>query len=159
MREEPLHSSILFAEFFAGTAELTRTLRGRGIACRGADDLATGGTDFSDPTAVASLKLELRGLRCEGAKLALHFAPPCATFSRARDRSQATQLRSAECPEGRPDLDAGRALLVKTANDIALLTFDLALWAARDLCAAITLENPSSSYLWSFLTKRRKTTG
>ena len=33
MREDPPHSSILFAEFFAGTAELTRTLRSKGIEC------------------------------------------------------------------------------------------------------------------------------
>ena len=29
LREDPPYSNILFAEFFAGTAELTRTLRGR----------------------------------------------------------------------------------------------------------------------------------
>jgi hypothetical protein len=117
--------------------------------------LATGGTDFSDSTAVAKLKLELRVLRCDGAKLALHFAPTCATFSRARDRAQATQLRSTEFLEGRPGLDADQALFVRTANEIALHTFDLASWAARDLCAAITLENPSSSYLWAFLANSR----
>jgi hypothetical protein len=155
LREAPCCAGIYFAEFFAGSAGLTQTLRRLGVTCREADDLATGGTDFSDPAAVAVVKLEPRGLRCEGWKLALHFATPCNSFSRARDRSEATQLRSADFPEGLPDLDAGQVLVVTKANDIALITFDTAIWAARDLCAVVTSENPATSYLWLLLAKRR----
>ena len=154
-REALSCAGIYFAEFFAGSGGLTRTLRKLGATCREADDLATGGTDFSSQAAVDLVKLELRGLRCEGWKLALHFATPCNSFSRARDRSEATQLRSAEFPEGLPDLDAGQVLFVERANDIALITFDTALWAARDLCAVITSENPATSWIWLFLAKKR----
>jgi hypothetical protein len=155
LRERPPHADIYFAEFFAGSAGLTRTLRRLGVTCREADDLATGGTDFRNAAAVAVVKLELRGLRCEGWKLALHFATPCSSFSRARDRSEATQLRSSEFPEGLPNLDAGQALVVEQGNDVALIAFDAAVWAAKDLCASVTSENPATSYLWLFLAKRR----
>ena len=42
-----------------------------------------------------------------------------------------------------------------TANRVALNTFDLAVWAARDLSAAVTLDNPATSYLWAHLSRAR----
>ena len=101
------------------------------------------------------MKEELQDLRTEGAALALHFAPPCSSFSRARDRARSTQLRSTTHPEGRPGLDADQRRLVKSANEIALQTFDLAMYAARDLSAVVIIENPASSYIWAMVARAR----
>ena len=80
-------SSFYFAEFFAGHGGLTKAMLGKGIRCRGPDEVENGGIDFMQDEEVAKLKEELRTLRTEGATLLLHFAPPCSTFSRARDRA------------------------------------------------------------------------
>jgi site-specific DNA-cytosine methylase len=146
---------LYFAEFFAGEAGLTKTMRDRGVTCRGADELIDGGTDFHKADQVDQLKEELRERRMNGATLALHFAPPCATFSRARDRASATQLRSTAHPEGLPGLDADRRSLAEEANAVALQAFDLAAWAARDLSAIVTFENPAASYMWGLVAKLR----
>jgi hypothetical protein len=147
--------ALYFAEFFAGEGGLTKAMRRRGVVCRGADELASGGTDFSKADQVSALNEELRERRTDGATLALHYAPTCATMSRARDRSSLTQLRSTEHPEGLPDLDADRSRLVEEANEVALQAFDSACWAAKELSAVVTLENPKTSYMWAFLAKLR----
>jgi hypothetical protein len=130
-------------------------MQDRGVNCRRADDAAYGGTDFEVAVEIAILKEELRELRTEGATLALHLAPPCSSFSRARDRAQSTKLRSASHPEGQLGLDADQRSLVTTANKIALQAFDFAVWAARDLSAVVSMENPSSSYMWLVLERAR----
>ena len=76
----------------------------------------------------------------------LHFAPPCATFSRARDRSSRTKLRSIDHPDGIPPIGEE----VKNANQVAARTLALVEWVAQELKAAITIENPAGSYLWSW---------
>jgi hypothetical protein len=125
------------------------------VTCREADELARGGTDFTDLAQIDIVKAELRDLRTEGATIAFHLAVPCATFSHARDRSEATQLRSSTHPEGLPDLDADRRSIVLEANEVALIAFDMALWAAHDLSAVGTFESPATSYIWAFLAKLR----
>jgi hypothetical protein len=152
---DPALPRMFFAEFFAGKGDLTRTMEARGIWCRPADDAATGGVDFNVKKDVDRVKEELRRLRTEGHSLAFHMAPACNSFSHARDRSSATKLRSSRHPEGLPDLDAGQQLLVTSANEMALSSFDLAVWLARDLSAAGTMEGPASSYMWAFLARMR----
>jgi hypothetical protein len=141
-------SSFYFAEFFAGQGGLTKAMLRKGIRCREADEVETkGGIDFRQCKEVAKLKVELRDRRTEGATFLRHFAPPCSTFSRARDRAAVTRLRSTESPEGSTDLDAYQRSQVTEANEVALQTLDLAIWAAKELSAVITLENPAGSYM------------
>jgi hypothetical protein len=149
------HDSLIFIEFFAGEGGLTCTMKKRGVKCWDANDAASGGVDFEVEVELTELKSLLRDLRTDGHRFAIHFAPPCCTFSRARDRSRATQLRSTKHPGGLPGLDAGQRKIVASANRIALNAFDLAVWAARDLQAAITFENPATSYIWAFLLSSR----
>ena len=92
----------LFAEFFAGTGVLTSAVAAADVPVRPPDDLATGGADFKHIGAVDGLRDELGSLLSSGVCLMVHFAPPCSTFSRARGRSSATRLRSAEYPQGLP---------------------------------------------------------
>ena len=89
----------LFGEFFAGEGGLTKAMKDVGINVLPPDELSAGGTDFSDNAQVEELKTKLWKLSRNN-RLALHFAPPCATFSRARDRSKKTRLRSSRCPGG-----------------------------------------------------------
>ena len=81
----------------------------------------------------------------QGKQVAVHLAPPCSTFSRARDRSKRTRLRSSTLPRGLdPQEDRTRI-----GNEIADRAFELAHWAADELGALVTLENPQSSYIWA----------
>ena len=97
-------------------------MRAAGIECRHPDDGADGGTDFYLPEDVSSLKDELRGYSEQGYRLYLHFAIICATFTRARDRSAATRLRSMNNPEGIPP----RSSDVEYANTVAKRALDRA---------------------------------
>ena len=44
---------------------------------------------------------------------------------------------------------------VKSANMIAKHTWELAEWAAKELRAIVTLENPKESYIWLFFATLR----
>ena len=136
----------LFAEFFAGTGVLTSAVSAAGVPVRPPDDLATGGADFEHIGSVNSLREELGCLIASGISLMVHFAPPCSTFSKARGRSSATRLRTAEFPQGLPK----RSGECYSANLVACHTLSLVEWLARK-GAAVSMENPETSWLWKFL--------
>ena len=109
------------------------------------NDLRSGGIDFSSTEEVEAFKRQLK-TRTGTSKLVLHMAPPCATFSRARDRSAATKVRSWDQPAGiQPISDE-----VSYANEVAANALRLACWAAEELDAYVTIENPKASYLWQY---------
>ena len=136
----------IFLEVFAGSAVLTRKVKELGIATHEPDDLAYGGTDFRDAEAVEKFKNRLRDLTAGKGRVFLHMAPPCSTFSRARDRRASTRLRSAARPEGLYPAAAN----VTEANTIATNVLRVAEFAAGELGAGVTVENPATSYLWRF---------
>ena len=144
--EEDL-DDILFVEFFAGDGVLSAAVSALGIPCDDPQDVATGGADFGDLHEVEKIKQRLYGYYVAGYKLVVHFAPPCSTFSRARDRSWKTRLRSSSRPQGL----LGKGWLCKKANLIAGHTLYLPEWLVRDLQATVSFENPESSYMWTFL--------
>ena len=90
-----------------------------------------------------------RTLRNAGFHLFFHFAPPCSTFSRARDRSSRTRLRSAAHPEGLYEDDHK----TEEANDVARNTALSIRFLVSQLGACGTLEQPASSYMMSYLDK------
>ena len=138
---------VRFVEFFAGEGGLTRAVASTGVPVDEPQDLSTGGVDFTCADELDGVRNYLHELHVNGTKLILHFAPPCATFSRARDRSWRTRLRSTARPQGLP----GCGGACRTANLVARNTLDLVEWAVRTLKATVSMENPASSYLWSFL--------
>ena len=148
-KQEGDKSQAVFLEFFAGTGVLTEAVRRVGVACGDPNDVATGGTDFRVHSQVENLKEELTKLAGQTRHLFVHLAPPCATFSRARDRSIRTRLRNKWYPEGLP----GKETQTREANGIARRAYKLACWAADELGAKVTLENPRKSYLWQFVSK------
>ena len=131
---------------------LTQAMLKLGVACEPPNDLAHGGTDFASRPQVDLLKAHLRALRISGKRLIIHLAPPCSTFSRARDRSEATRLRSTSHPAGLTWLNPEQWGIADEANLIAWNAFDIAAWAARELDAVVSLENPSGSYIWPWST-------
>ena len=140
-------ANVRFIEFFAGDGGLTAAVRRAGVEVDDPQDLADGGVDFSQEIELEGVKNYLHELHSSGVQLHLHFAPPCSTFSRARDRSWRTRLRSTSRPQGL----AGRAAQCRQGNLIARNTLDLLEWAVRALGAVATMENPESSYMWLFL--------
>ena len=135
-----------FCEFFAGAAALTAAVDAVGVPVRCPDDLTDGGVNFLHLAELAPLRKELFSLLASGVQLSAHFAPPCATFSRARDRNDRTRLRSNACPQGFPRV----ADRTREANLVARHTLDLVEELAKK-GAFVTLENPESSYLWNYL--------
>ena len=136
-----------FIEFFAGDGGLTQAVKAAGVPVDEPQDLATGGVDFSKEDELNGVRNYLHELHVNGTKLILHFAPPCATFSRARDRSWRTRLRSTARPQGLPGCGAA----CRTANLVARNTLDLIEWSVKTLKATVSMENPESSYMWPFL--------
>ena len=122
-----------------------------GVAVLPPDDWASGGTDFTSQSDLRTLRSKLKELSDQGHHLMLHFAPPCATFSLARNRAKRTQLRSSAYPGGLPRLSPASRIRVADANLVATESFALAAWAFGELRALVTLENPHSSYLWQFM--------
>ena len=144
----------LFGEFFAGEGGLTKAMIDVNIKVLPPNELDEGGTDFADNEQVEELKSKLWEL-AKTQRLALHFAPPCATFSRARDRSMKTRLRSSRCPAGLPS----KRSQTRTANKVAKNAWNLAKWAAEELQALTTFENPQRSYMWQYLDEHCDTSG
>ena len=147
-----IYSSVKFVELFAGSAGLTHAVDSAGVPVVPPDDIDIGGTDFRDPEQVEALKALLRNLaeaegtnREKGAlrKLFIHLAPPCNTFSKAKDRSARTRVRSRAQPVGIPP----RSTKVKDANKIAKACILFARWAYKELGATVVMENPDHSYI------------
>ena len=76
----------------------------------------------------------------------VHLAPPCSTFSKARDRSSKTRVRFMANPGG----FWPRGSKVREGNLIARRAIELARWLREELGASITFENPDQSYLWLY---------
>ena len=89
----------LLIELFAGPGALSRAI-GRHLCTLPPRDLELGGVDFSDSAAVQVLHQSWQALADAGYHLLFRVAPPCASFSRARDRSYRTRLRSSAQPGG-----------------------------------------------------------
>ena len=79
-------------------------------------------------------------------KLFIHLAPPCSTFSKARDRNCRTRVRTWAQPGGiRPHTKK-----VVEGNTIAKACILFARWAWEELGATVVMENPDQSYIWLY---------
>ena len=91
---------IIFLEFFAGRGLLTSAAAAHNVLTCEPDEVTSGGTDFRSEMDIEKVKAKITSYIAQDFQVVLHMAPPCSTFSRARDRSEATRLRSTECPAG-----------------------------------------------------------
>ena len=137
----------VFIECFAGCGELSKAVNRVGIQTEPPQDALWGGVDFTDNRQVLELWEHWRSLRAAGLDLLFHFAPPCNTFSRARDRSWKTKLRSHSLPAGLDPSDPK----AEEANEIARSAARSITFFVNQLGARGTLEQPASSYMLPFL--------
>ena len=144
---EPVKDQPYVVEIFAGDAVFSGACARAGLRVGVPDDVRWGGTNFTDPSSICTLELKLERWAKVARPLVVHFAPPCATFSRARDRSRRTRVRTRNRPEGLHPVPG----FVQDANEIASAVYDLALQAAHDWGVWVSMENPSLSYIWPFL--------
>ena len=138
---------VVFLELFAGTGGLS-TAVAKVIPTLPPQDLQTlGGVDFADGPAVQAWCETLRAALAEFDHVIFHVAPPCSTFSRARDRSHRTRLRSSALPSGWYPHDAntiyGNAIAKNTAY---FVDFILANFSSTG-----TWEQPLGSYMFPYL--------
>ena len=137
----------VFLELFAGNGELTKQVAKIVETLPPQDYFTNHGVDFLDLSAVHTLWEEWRALVDAGARLIFHVAPPCATFSRARDRSSRTKLRSSSSPGGlyasEPRTLEGNLIAKHTALSVDFLV--------NELGAAGSWEQPAGSYMFPFL--------
>ena len=144
----------VFVEMFAGSGELSKAVR-RVMETLTDDPLTVGGTDFLDPDALHDFKGRLAALRTSGAELYFHVAPPCSTFSRARDRSARTRLRSREQPEGFDPQERR----TREGNEIALATADMVKFLVNELDAKGSWEQPAGGYMFDYLDQQQALEG
>ena len=160
--EETDLSEILFIEVFAGTAQLTKAVRGLGMRVLAVDHSSKRAHgvhialfDLTCPEQVAQLSALVHE---ERARLAwIHFAPACGTASRARERPLphleaqgypvAQPLRSPEFPLGLPNLQGVDKERVAKANKTYEATANLCQQAIA-LNITCSLENPVNSLFW-----------
>ena len=140
-------SRFVFLELFAGNGELSDQVAKVTETLPPQDYHTKNGIDFTDLHAVHSLWQEWRALADQGVQLLFHVAPPCATFSRARDRSHRTRLRSSALPGGwypnDPRTQEGNTIARHTALSVNFLV--------NELGAAGTWEQPAGSYMFPYL--------
>ena len=135
----------IFLEFFSGSGNLSAAVRRfMDVQC---DDLfVTNGTDFADEGAVSALYTRCREI-AKSHVIFFHVAPPCSSFSRARDRSRRTRLRSSSQPAGfNPEEPT-----TQTGNRIAQSTAALVTMLVNELGAMCSWEQPLGSYMMPYL--------
>ena len=109
-------------------------------------DLELDAADFTDADQVDALQSLWKRHDDEGTQLLFHVAPPCSTFSRARDRSSRTRLRSSRHPGGIVD-----NAIVQEGNLIARRTAECVNFLVDTLGAVGSWEQPAGSYMLPYL--------
>ena len=144
--DAPSATRFVFVELFAGKGGLTKRVA-KVVETLQPQDFADDGVDFRDLQSVQTLWSRWQGLADQGMTILFHVAPPCATFSRARDRSHKTRLRSLAIPGGwYPD-----DIRTQEANLIAKHTALTVNCLVGRLGAAGTWEQPAGSYMFPYL--------
>ena len=152
---------LLFAEVFAGPGNLSESVRSAGLAVHAIDSVSKRQSGVAihilDLTKANDSSI-LLDIACHGLVASAHFAPPCGTGSKAREKPlppgmgqiKSDPLRSNEEPLGLQGLRGLDALRVGAANRLYALTVVMAtILLIRG--ASISIENPSNSYFWKIV--------
>ena len=142
-------SNLLFIELFAGEARLTQAVWEVHIDVAVPQEIDNGDTDFTKEEQVSQLIDTWTKWKQQGYHLVFHAAPPCASFSRARDRSLKTKLRSKQQPESIDNTEPRTAV----GNQIARQCARAVKYLVDVLEADGTWEQPLGSYMMPFLEK------
>ena len=137
----------VFVELFAGPKGGLTSKVAKVIPTLPPEDLETGGVDFSDESAVRAWCSSLHSLLAGYEFVVFHVAPPCSSFSRARDRNHRTRLRCLAFPGGwYPD-----DLTTQYGNKVARNTAYVVNYLLEHFQAAGSWEQPLGSYMFPFL--------
>lgn len=129
------------ADLFSGHGGVARAMRAAGFTCRERELLKGPDNDLTNPCVVSKLFSDIHKGRVLGAML----APPCSSFSPARDRTSV--IRNKQYPWGKPGLTEREREVVLVGNRC----FRSALKIVKVLDKSglpWILENPHSSKCW-----------
>ena len=154
-------SELIFLEVFAGSGNLSESIRSLGLTVHAIDSVTkrrTGVaihvlylTNASDLAIVFDI-VSLANIASE------HFAPPCGTSSKAREKPlpegmdsvKADPLRSGQHPLGLHGLQGTDAKRVASANKLYAATLCLmVILVIRG--ASVSVENPRNSFFWQIM--------
>ena len=151
----------IFVEVFAGSGNLSESVRNAGLSVRAIDSVSK----RQSGVAIHTLDLTksndasiLLDIASNGMVASAHFAPPCGTSPKAREKPlppemahlRAKPLRSEHEPLGISGIDGLDSVRVAAANKLYALTVVVAtILLIRG--ASISIENPSGSYFWMII--------
>ena len=154
-------SELIFLEVFAGSGNLSESVRSLGLTVHAVDSVTKRRTGVAIHTLDLTKQSDLNILLdiVSRANIAsAHFAPPCGTSSKARERPlpegmedvKAEPLRSIQYPLGLPGLQGTDAKRVAAANRLYAATLCLiVILVIRG--ASVSAENPRNSYFWQIM--------
>ena len=129
------------ADFFAGSCGVSRAAQKLGFSTREWELLHGEHADLTKPIVQYKIKCDIQ----KKLVLAAMLAPPCSSFSRARDRTMV--IRTKQFPWGLPDLPPHEQLKVDQGNACFRAALKIIKWLDKYKIPWI-LENPSSSKAW-----------
>ena len=129
------------ADFFAGSGRVARAVRRAGFTCREWEILTGPDADLTRPAVLQSVKFDID----KGRIIAAMLAPPCSSFSVARDRTMV--IRSKLFPWGLPDLPPHEQDKIRVGNCCIRSTLKIISWLDSWRLPWI-LENPYTSKVW-----------
>ena len=162
LRRQILESTVV--EICAGSAQLSASFKRIGLNTLPFD---WKGNRHRTKVTIYQLDLTLPGafevlseLLSDSGIIFVHFAPPCGTASKARNRPVPLKLkkagapaprplRSASCPKGLPGLTLLEQQRVDSANAIYDLVLKLA-YICKQHSIPFSIENPASSFYWFY---------
>lgn len=132
------HHRGYLADFFAGTGGVSRAARSLGFSTREWELLHGPDHDLTKPLVQFKIKHDIE----KGILLAAMLAPPCSSFSQARNRTMV--VRDRLHPWGLDDLPLHEREKVEVGNACFRATFKIIKWLDKHHIPWI-LENPSTS--------------
>lgn len=136
------------ADLFSGHGGVARAVRSQGFTAKEWELLHGPDSDLTRPAVLKRLKRDIFHNRLIAAML----APPCSSFSPARDRTRV--VRNHEYPWGVPNLPEHEQIKVDVGNACVKSTIKIIGWLDQ-LGLPWVLENPHSSKIWRIPQLRR----
>ena len=130
-----------FADFFAGVGGVARAARSLGFSTREWEILHGDSSDLTRPSVLKKIRADIKSKKL----IAAMFAPPCSTFSTARDRTRV--IRNRLHPWGFSDLPEYELEKIRLGNACFKATLKIIRWLDEERIPWI-LENPHSSKAW-----------
>lgn len=130
-----------FADFFSGSGGVARAVRAAGFSTREWELLHGEDYDLTKPSFLSKIREDIRN----GKIFAAMLAPPCSSFSPARDRTRV--IRTREHPWGLQGLPKHEVAKVQIGDKCFRSAFKIVKWLDEAGIPWI-LENPHSSKCW-----------